>query len=127
MIFTKKFDRDINKEKCKENGQRVVCFKVTPPTTHLFKREIDWHFNPSAASHMGGVRKRQIRTIRKVLMIVIPQQTLDNEALMTLLTVVEGIVNNRPITQLSDHPRDSTPLTPNHLLMLRQGPSLPHG
>ena len=46
---------------------------------------------------------------------------------MTLLTVVEGIVNNCRITRLSNNPRDLTPLTPNHLLMLRQGPSLPPG
>ena len=76
---------------------------------------------------MGGVWERQIQTIRKVLMSVISQQALDDEALMTLLTVVEGIVNNRPITRLSDDPRDLTPLTPNHLLMLHQVPSLPPG
>ena len=96
-------------------------------STHLLKREIDWHFNPPAASHMGGVWERQVRTIRKVLMGVISQQTLNDEALMTLLTIVEGIVNNRPITRLSDDPRDETPLTPNHLLLLRQGPSVPPG
>lgn len=44
---------------------------------------------------------------------------------MTLLTVVEGIVNSRPITKLSDDPKDSMPLTPNHILMLRPGPTLP--
>ena len=96
-------------------------------SNHLLKREIDWHFNPPAASHMGGVWERQIRTIRKVLMSVISQQTLDDEALMTLLTVVEGIVNGRPITRLSDDPRDDKPLTPNHLLILRSGSTLPAG
>ena len=34
---------------------------------HLLKKEIDWKFNPPAASHMGGVWERQIRTIRSVL------------------------------------------------------------
>ena len=41
------------------------------------------------------------------------------------LTVVESIVNGKPITKLSDDPRDERPLSPNHLLMLRSGPMLP--
>ena len=39
----------------------------------------------------------------------------------------EGIVNSRPITKLSDDLRDTLPLTPNHLLLLRSGPELPPG
>ena len=34
----------------------------------LLKENIDWIFNPPAASHMGGVWERQIRTTRKVLL-----------------------------------------------------------
>ena len=94
---------------------------------HLLKKEIKWNFNPPTASHMGGVWERQIRTIRKVLDGIVKQQSLDDESLITLLTVVEGIVNNRPITKLSDDPRDDKPLTPNHILMLRSGSSLPPG
>ena len=37
---------------------------------------------------------------------------------------MESIVNGRPLTVLSDDPNDETPLTPNHLLLLRGGPHL---
>ena len=37
------------------------------------------------------------------------------------------IVNGRPLTGLSDDANDETPLTPNHLLLLRGGPHLLHG
>ena len=40
---------------------------------------------------------------------------------------IEAIVNSRPITKVSDDPRDLQPLTPNHLLLLRNGPQLPPG
>ena len=43
------------------------------------------------------------------------------------MCLVESIVNSRPITKLSDDPKDLTPLTPNHLLLLRSSPSLPQG
>ena len=40
---------------------------------------------------------------------------------------VEAMVNGRPITKVSDDPCDLEPLAPNHLLLLRAGPSVPSG
>ena len=93
----------------------------------LQRREIQWIFNPPGASHMGGVWERQIRTVRSVLRGLLPLQVLDEEALTTLMCIVEGIVNGRPITRISDDPKDLAPLTPNHLLLLRSGPTHPPG
>lgn len=64
----------------------------------LLQKEIKWEFNPPAASHMGGVWERQIRTVRKVLNAIIKNQTLDDERLATLFCEVESIVNDRPLT-----------------------------
>ena len=55
------------------------------------------------------------------------EQILDDEGLATLLCEVESIVNGRPVTKVSDNPRDMEALTPNHLLLLRSGPSAPPG
>ena len=49
-------------------------------------------------------------------------RTLDDEQLVTLLCLVESIINSRPITNNPDDPRDGEALTPNHLLLLRGGP-----
>ena len=94
---------------------------------HLLQKNVKWIFNPPGASHMGGVWERQIRTVRSVLNSVLSQQAPDDEGLMTLFCCVESIVNGRPITKLSNDPKDPLPLTPNHLLLLRAGPSLPPG
>ena len=40
---------------------------------------------------------------------------------------VESIMNSQPLTKVSDDPNDLEVLTPNHLLLLRPGPSLPPG
>ena len=85
----------------------------------LAHKGIKWLFNPPDASHRGGVWERQIRTIRRVLAGLTREQTLTDESLRTLLTVAEGIVNDRPLTASSDDPRDLQALTPNHLLLLR--------
>ena len=49
---------------------------------------------------------------------LLKEQVLDGEALNTLMCEVESIVNGRPITKVSDDPRDLDALTPNHLLLL---------
>ena len=85
----------------------------------LGHRGIRWIFNPPAASHMGGAWERQIRTVRRVLFAIMTEQVPTSEMLMTLLVIAEGIVNNRPLTPISDDPKDLEPLTPNHLLIHR--------
>ena len=50
---------------------------------------------------------------------------MDDETLHTVMCVVEGIINNRPITKLSNDPTDCTPLTPNHILLLRNDSTFP--
>ena len=93
----------------------------------LLAKNIEWVFNPSAGSHHGGVWERCIRTTHKVMKVLLQDQPLDNEGLHTLLCKVESIINGRPITKVSDDPRDPEALTPSHLLLLRSGPRLPPG
>jgi hypothetical protein len=92
--------------------------------SHCLQNQIKWEFNPPAASHMGGVWERQIRTVRKVLNVVMKDQVLDDERLDTFFCTVESCVNGRPLTPVSDSTTDLEPLTPNHLLLLGSG-SLP--
>ena len=79
---------------------------------------IQWKQNPPAASHMGGVWERQIRSIRSILSALMRDfgRTLDDESFSTLLTEVECIINSRPLTVPSSDPEDLDPLTPNHIL-----------
>ena len=86
---------------------------------------LEWSFNPPHASHMGGIWERMIRVIRRVLSAVLGNCRLNDEILATVFAEVENIINSRPITKLSDSIDDPSPLTPNHLLLLRNGPILP--
>ena len=63
----------------------------------------------------------------KVSKALLTEQVLDDKGLTTLMCEVEAMVNGRPITKVSDDPCDLEPLTPNHLLLLRAGPSVPSG
>jgi len=88
---------------------------------HLLLKEIEWKFNPPAASHMGGIWERQIRTVCRALDVVMKGQIVNDELLDTMFCEVESMVNSRPLTPTSDDPRNLEALTPNHLLLLRPG------
>ncbi|PWA32804.1 hypothetical protein CCH79_00018048 [Gambusia affinis] len=88
---------------------------------------IEWSFNPPSASHYGGVWERMIRLVRRILNSVLRQQRLDDDGLHTVMCEIEAILNDCPITRLSDEPNDLEPLTPNHLLLLKGKPALPPG
>ena len=112
-----------------EKELRVMISSWNQATIHdtLLQKGIKWVFNPPAASHHGGVWERLIRSTRKILGALTKEQVLDDECLQTLLCEAESIINGRPLTKVSDDPNDLEPLTPNHLLLLRQNESLPPG
>ena len=122
-----------------DNGTNMVAankeLKVAMQTwTHdkkvqhtMLEKQIDWRFNPPTASHMGGVWERQIRTVRKVLRAIVGSQVLDDERLHTLFCEVEDVVNQRPLTPVSEDIDDLEALTPNHLLRPGTTRGLPLG
>lgn len=93
----------------------------------LQKDGVNWCFNVPAGSHHGGVWERVIRIVRRILSSVLQQQRLDDDGLQTVMCEAEAILNDRPITKLSDDPNDLEPLTPNHILLMKGKPFLPPG
>ena len=89
----------------------------------LLQKNMKWISSSSSASHHGGVWERCIRTVRKVTKAVLNKQPLDEEGLATILWEVEAIINGRPLTKVSDDPRDPEALILNHLLLLCSGPA----
>lgn len=65
--------------------------------------------------------------LKRILLSVIKQQTLDDKSLLTVMCEVEEILNSRPLTTVSDDPNDLEQLTPNHLLLFKVQPMLPPG
>ena len=89
---------------------------------------IEFKENVPHASHMRGVWERFIRTVRQVLagILVDHGSQLDDEALRTLMTEAENIVNSRPLSVENLADSDALePITPNHLLTLKSQVVLP--
>jgi len=86
---------------------------------------IEWSFNPPHASHRGGLWERLIRSVRNILLMLVQQQPLTDETLLTFFAEAERIMNDRPLTHVSSDARDPQVLSPSMLLLLRGAPGVP--
>lgn len=86
---------------------------TTPP--------IEWKFQPPSAPHFGGAHESLVKSTKRALYDALGQESKSHrypseETMRTLLFEVTGLLNARPLTQLSTDPTDPRPLTPNDLL-----------
>ncbi|XP_037825845.1 uncharacterized protein LOC119613850, partial [Lucilia sericata] len=79
--------------------------------------EIEWVFIPPASPHMGGSWERMVRSIKSVLMDILPEDGLREEVLRSALADVENILNSRPLTYVPLESPEADALTPNHFLI----------
>ena len=87
-----------------------------------------WKRNPPYGSHLGGVWERQIRTARAILSSLLKThgQSLNTEALYTLMIEVEAVVNSRPLTveTIADGTSEVA-ISPSNLLTMKSKVIMP--
>ena len=87
--------------------------------TFLESKRIDWKFNLEVSPWQGGHFERIIRSVKRCLRKVLGNARVNSDELLTVLSEVECILNNRPLTYLYDE-MDGEVLTPSHLLIGRR-------
>ncbi|CAL8080962.1 unnamed protein product [Orchesella dallaii] len=75
-------------------------------------KPIQWKFNPPASAWWGGWWERLVRTVKDLLRKTIGKGVVNQSELYTLLKKVEEVINNRPITYVSEDSSDLEALTP---------------
>ncbi|XP_054259448.1 uncharacterized protein LOC128984179 [Macrosteles quadrilineatus] len=78
---------------------------------------INFHFNPPAAPHQGGLWESSVKNVKHYLRRVMGNSVLTLIEFITLLTQIEAMLNSRPLTPLSNDPSDLAALTPGHFLI----------
>ncbi|XP_071160738.1 uncharacterized protein [Mytilus edulis] len=85
-----------------------------------------WKFIPKSAPWYGGWWERLIGLTKNCIKTVLGKAFVSLRVLETIVTEVEAILNDRPLTYLSSDPSDNEPLTPSHLLYGRRITILPY-
>ena len=74
-------------------------------------RRIKWIFNPPSAAWWGGWWERLIRTVKSLLRRMLGNARLNYDQLRTILSHVENVINERPLTVVTENSTDLIPLT----------------
>lgn len=88
--------------------------------------QINWHFNPPSAPHFGGLWKAGIKSVKTHLSRIIGKHVLSYEEFYTLLTLVESVLNSRPLMPITSDIDDIQALTPGHFLTTEPLVSIPY-
>ncbi|GBN01384.1 hypothetical protein AVEN_110438-1 [Araneus ventricosus] len=78
--------------------------------------KIKWLFSPPSAPWYGGFWERMVRSIKELLRKCLGKACVTYEEMLTLLSDCEATINGRPLTYLSDDPKELKPLTPAHFI-----------
>jgi len=85
-----------------------------------------WQFIPQRAPWYGGWWERLVGVMKTTIKKVLGKASVDFQTLQTVITEVEAIMNDRPITYVTSSRDDPEPLTPAHLLHGRRLTGLPY-
>ncbi|XP_058840856.1 uncharacterized protein LOC131696328 [Topomyia yanbarensis] len=83
-------------------------------------RGIKWSFNLPKAPHHRGIWEANVKCMKTHLYKTLNESYLTYEEMNTLLIQIEGILNSRPLVQLTDDPFDYEALSPGHFLVGRE-------
>lgn len=98
-------------------AQRELDFYLKNIDADIARDGIEWHFNPPAAPHFGGIWESAVKSAKFHLTRVVKEARLTLEELITLLCEIEACLNSRPLVPLSSSPSDLEALTPAHFLV----------
>ena len=124
--FVKSFKRFIGRRgtpsfMISDNGK---TFKGPELRNFIALKKIKWHFIIEKSPWWGGgFYERMFRCVKRCLKKVLSNARLTYEELLTLLIQIEGVLNSRPLTYVSQE--GDEPLTPSHLVIGRRILSVP--
>ncbi|KAL0832508.1 hypothetical protein ABMA28_000724 [Loxostege sticticalis] len=81
------------------------------------QKGIQFHFIPSYSPNFGGLWEAAVKSAKHHFKRILGLNTVTYEQLNTLIVEIEGILNSRPLTSMSQDLSDFSFLTPGHFLI----------
>ena len=100
-------------------------FESTVVQAYLANHRVQWTFIPKRAAWYGGFYERLIGVTKTAVKKVLGRSMLTFDELQTVVTEIEAVINDRPLTFLSSQVDDLEPITPSHFLHGRVLTTLP--
>lgn len=85
-----------------------------------------WKFIPKRAPWYGEFWERRVGMTKNCIRKVLGRSLINLDVLNTVISEIEAILNDRPLTYVTTDPLDEDPLTPSHLLYGRKIKTLPY-
>ncbi|XP_058979117.1 uncharacterized protein LOC131802713 [Musca domestica] len=101
----------------KANFKRTVLELKDKAISQYGQQQLEWHFIPAAAPHMGGLWEAGVKSCKTHLKKIAGQIHYTYEEFSTMLAAIEACLNSRPLTPQSENIDDLTALTPGHFLI----------
>ena len=79
---------------------------------------VPWHFIPERSPWWGGWWERLVGVIKSSLRKTLHLSLLSEDELRTVVTELESVINQRPLTYVSDVENSVSPLTPSHFIAM---------
>ena len=92
----------------------------------LESQNVTWQFIPKRAPWYGGFWERIIGLTKQTLKKTLGRTFITLKQLETVVTEIEAMLNDRPLTYVSSDMIDPEPLTPSHLLYGRRIRPVPY-
>ncbi|XP_031352596.1 uncharacterized protein LOC116177688 [Photinus pyralis] len=102
---------ELNKlyDRAKSHGNQIIDYAAN--------EGIEFKFIPSYSPVFGGLWEAGVKSTKFHLKRIAGKALLTYEQLNTIVVEIEGILNSRPITQITNDPSDLSYLTPAHFLI----------
>ena len=84
--------------------------------SELAKEQTNWHFNPPASPHFGGLWEAGVKSAKHHLKRIVGSNRLTFQEFSTVLVQIEACLNSRPLCQMNGDP-NTMALTPGHFLV----------
>ena len=107
----------------RELGHTLKMLNQKRVHNQLIAKKIEWIFSPPLSPQVNGAGEAVVKSTKHRLKAITQDRLFKEQALSTYLPEVEAVLNNHPLTSISDDVTDLEPLTPNHFLIGRGNPN----